>query len=369
MVSNADTVVQSLVEANANTNAPSESNSSSPQLPKRFGWVGLGQMGYPMVTNLRRKLPRDRTLVVYDLDRGACERFVKDWEMDREKEETGAEVGTGVGELRIMGSAKEVTENSDCFISIVPEGSHVKAVYLTPETGALATNTAGKLFIDSSTIDTASSLEVGSAVHASSADPSSPALFFDAPVSGGTLGASKATLNFMVGSSPTNPAFPLVRSICSLMGASVQPIGGPSLGLAAKLSNNYLSGLSALATAEAMNLGMRLGIDPHVLKNVFEASSGSNYTNSKYNPVPGVCPEAPSSHGYEGGFKTQLMKKDMTLAVKAAGEVGARLILGNVGLGAYSEASEDPRFRDKDCRVMYRWLDGLEPRSKTGQSE
>ncbi|KAK7472431.1 hypothetical protein VKT23_000546 [Stygiomarasmius scandens] len=247
--------------------------ATSHGLPRRFGWVGLGQMGYPMVTNLRRKLPKDRSLVIYDLDRSTCERFMKDWMDDTEQGQGG------VGELSIVGNAKEVAENSDCFISIVPEGSHVKAVYLTPEIGALAANTAGKLFIDCSTIDRATSLEVGAAVHASS--PSVPALFFDAPVSGGTLGASKATLTFMVGSSPTNPIFPTLRSIFSLMGNpnAICPIGGPSLGLAAKLSNNYLSGLSALATAEAMNLGMRLGIDPHVLKGVFETSSASNYTN------------------------------------------------------------------------------------------
>jgi len=106
--------------------------TTSHELPRRFGWVGLGQMGYPMVTNLRRKLPKDRSLVIYDLDRSTCERFMKDWMDDTELGQGG------VGELSIVGNAKEVAENSvclhgpflgtsdveqDCFISIVPEGT------------------------------------------------------------------------------------------------------------------------------------------------------------------------------------------------------------------------------------------------------
>jgi 3-hydroxyisobutyrate/3-hydroxypropionate dehydrogenase len=145
------------------------------------------------------------------------------------------------------------------------------------------------------------------------------------------------------------------------MGSSIYPIGGPSLGLAAKLSNNYLSALIALATSEAMNLGIRLGLDPHVLSAYIKESSGSNYTNSKYNPVPGVCPDAAASKGYEGGFKVKLMIKDMSLAIKAAEEVGAKLVLADAGLGAYEAAEEDPRCKDKDSRVVYRWLGGIEP--------
>ena len=83
-------------------------------------------------------------------------------------------------------------------------------------------------------------------------------------------------------------------------------MGGPSLGLAAKLSNNYLSGLIALATSEAMNMGIRLGLDPLVLSRCFQTSSGSSWVNEKVNPVPGVCPEAVTSKGYEGGFKVSV---------------------------------------------------------------
>ena len=136
--------------------------------------------------------------------------------------------------------------------------------------------------------------------------PSKPPCFYDAPVSGGTTGAEKATLTFMVGAAADDPLFPLLKEILSFMGTTVNPCGGPSLGLAAKLSNNYLSGLIALATAEAMNLGMRCGLDPKVLSNCFATSSGGSWVNSTVNPVPGVCPDAVTSRDYQGGFKVIL---------------------------------------------------------------
>lgn len=142
---------------------------------------------------------------------------------------------------------------------------------------------------------------MGDAVKAS--DSFNPPQFYDAPVSGGTPGAEKGILTFMVGASPDDPNFPLLQKLFSYMGTSIYPIGGRSLGLAAKLSNNYLSGMIALATAEAMNLGMRCGIDPKILSECFKTSSGGSWVNSTVNPVPGVCPEAVTSKGYEGGFK------------------------------------------------------------------
>lgn len=183
-------------------------------------------------------------------------------------------------------------------------GTHVRTVYLDSEVGLLAAkDTSGKLFIDCSTIDPATSLAVGKAVSASAPPDRIHPRFYDAPVSGGTAGASKAILTFMVGAALTDPNFPLLKEVFSYMGTSIHALGGPSLGLAAKLSNNYLSGMIALATAEAMNLGMRLGLDPKVLSDCFATSSGGSWVNSTVNPVPGVCPDAVTSQDYEGGFK------------------------------------------------------------------
>lgn len=85
--------------------------------------------------------------------------------------------------------------------------------------------------------------------------------------------------------------------------------------------------------------------------------------------MPGVCPDAVTSHGYRGGFKVQLMRKDVALAVAAAQAAHARLVLGGAALETYEQASADPRCRDLDARVVYRWLGGVEPGVGEGEGE
>ena len=101
-------------------------------------------------------------------------------------------------------------------------------------------------------------------------------------------------------------------------------------------------------------------MDPRLLAKVFSSSTAQSTICDKWNQVPGVVPEAPSSNGYKGGFKVQLMKKDFGLAVEAGRGVGAKMVLGEVGLGGYEEASQDDRCRDLDSRVVFRWLGGDE---------
>lgn len=239
---------------------------------------------------------------------------------------------------------------------MVPEGSHVSSVYFTPEIGILATDLGSKILVDCSTIDTSTSNsvreEIGKRYPAAS--------FYDAPVSGGSLGAAKATLTFMLGASENDKNLELLRNLIVKMGKSLFVCGGPSLGLVAKLCNNYCSGLIAIATSEAMNIGIKSGMDPRILAGVFSTSTAQSTISDKWNPVPGICPEAPASHGYEGGFKVQLMRKDFNLAVETAKNVGAKLALGEVGLETYTGASNDPNCRDKDSRVVYRYLGGDE---------
>lgn len=92
---------------------------------------------------------------------------------------------------------------------MVPEGSHVKSVYLAPETGVLASTLGSKIIIDCSTIDTSTSLLIRDEI----SKQSPKALFYDAPVSGGSLGAAKGTLTFMLGCSASDPNHDLSQRI------------------------------------------------------------------------------------------------------------------------------------------------------------
>lgn len=239
---------------------------------------------------------------------------------------------------------------------MVPEGSHVRSVYLTPATGVIAADLSDKIMIDCSTIDTTTSAAVYRQIRALFPSTS----FYDAPVSGGSLGAAKGALTFMLGCTENDPNFSLLESLLGMMGSSVFPCGGPLLGLTSKLCNNYCSGLIAIATAEAMNMGMKSGMDPRVLASIFRTSTAQSTINDKWNPVPGICPDAPASHGYEGGFKVELMKKDFGLAVEIAQKMGLRLFLGEAGLEAYSQANNDARCRNLDSRVIFRLIGGNE---------
>ena len=96
------------------------------------------------------------------------------------------------------------------------------------------------------------------------------------------------------------------------------------------------------------------------LANIFHTSTAQSSILDDWNPVPGLCPDAPASKGYKGGFRVQLMKKDFGLAVDTANRVGVKLALGQDGLKVYEDASVDPQCKDLDSRVVYRLLGGKE---------
>lgn len=248
---------------------------------------------------------------------------------------------------------------------MVPEGAHVKSVYLDEQSGICSSDISKKLLIDCSTIDTATSVLVKD--HITKQFPT--ASFYDAPVSGGVVGAVKGTIAFFLGCSSQDPNLPRLTQLLQMMGKQIIPCGGPSLGLAAKLSNNYLSGVIAIACSEAMDMGMRSGLDPRVLAKVYAAGTAQNTICDRFNPVPRIHPEAPSSKGYKEGFKVQLMRKDFALAVDMAQKVGSQNVLGQVGLDTYTRASNDPRCRDLDSRVVYRYLGGNEDWESKGGIE
>ncbi|WVQ92741.1 hypothetical protein IAS59_006557 [Cryptococcus gattii] len=219
----------------------------------------------------------------------------------------------------------------------------------------------GTIFIESSTIDIPTSIKVASEVQSRGGS------FIDCPVSGGTSNAEAGSITFMIGAEACDPNLDIVKPILDTMGTNLIACGGPTRGLATKICNNYIAGTIAIATAEGMNLAiMRLGVNPKIFSKVVNVSTGASWVNSHCNPCPGVVPSAPASKGYAPGFRVELMKKDYNLAVDSAKEVGARLVLGPVGLQAYTEASQDPNCVGLDSRVVYRFLGGDELWDKKG---
>lgn len=176
-------------------------------------------------------------------------------------------------------------------------------------------------------------------------------------MSGGVVGATAGTLTFMLGASPDAPGLPeRAENALLLMGKKVWHLGDQGAGLSGKLANNYLLAVANVATAEAMNMGIRCGLDSKVLGQMINSSTGRCWSSEVNNPVPGVVATAPASRDYAGGFGVSLMKKDLRLAVEAAEEAGTPLELASKVQHVYDSTEE--AYRGKDFSVVYQYLQG-----------
>jgi len=274
-----------------------------------IGFIGLGNMGAPMAHNL---LKAGHQLSVFDLNAAAVDNLV------------------GAGALPVDSPTAIAQGNAELIITMLPAAPHVKSVYLG-ENGLIASSRAGVMLIDCSTIDPHSAREVAKAA----AEHGNPML--DAPVSGGTGGAAAGTLTFMVGGSDAD--FDRAQPILAAMGKNIVHCGAAGNGQVAKVANNMLLGISMIGVAEAMALGVALGMDAKTLAGVINTSSGRCWSSDTYNPFPGVLDNVPASRGYSGGFGSDLMLKDLGLATEAAKQVRQPVILGALAQQLYQSFS------------------------------
>ncbi|KAK5418848.1 hypothetical protein LTR06_002599 [Exophiala xenobiotica] len=103
-----------------------------------------------------------------------------------------------------------------------------------------------------------------------------------------------------------------------------------------------------------MNTGLKYGLDPKVLADVINVSSGMCWNSLHMNPVKGVQPGSSAERDFEGGFKTELAKGVMDMTVQLMDDVGAKHVMGNVVTDVYARAVKHPRCADKECRSIYR---------------
>ncbi|GIL41304.1 3-hydroxyisobutyrate dehydrogenase [Roseiterribacter gracilis] len=290
----------------------------------KIAFVGLGNMGLPMAQNL---VKAGHQVIGVDLSPVACEAL----------HAAGGQVAT---------SAAQAADGAELLITMLPAGKHVRSVLLGDD-GALAKLAPDALAIDSSTIDvdTARALhEAASLRHVS---------FIDAPVSGGTVGAQNATLTFMVGGS--DDAVARATPFLQQMGKAVIHAGGPGNGQAAKLCNNMMLGIQMLSVAEGFALADRLGLERQKLFDIASKSSGACWSLTVNCPVPGPVPTSPANRGYEGGFFTELMLKDMRLAQDAGASAGAATPLAAAATQLYALAAQ-AGLAKKDFSSLFEFL-------------
>jgi 3-hydroxyisobutyrate dehydrogenase len=279
--------------------------------------VGLGNMGGPMAANL---VAAGHTVTGYDPVPDAADR------------------GRAAG-VTITASASDAVRAADVVITMLPSGAHVLDCYGGPGGRLVAAARPGTLFVDCSTIDVSSSRAAhelaGAAGHRS----------VDAPVSGGVVGATEATLTFMAGGD--DQAVSDARPVLETMGRRVVACGGPGAGQAAKVCNNLVLGASMIAVSEAFVLGEALGLDHQAFFDVASTASGQCWALTTNCPVPGPVPGSPANRDYRPGFSAGLMLKDLGLAMDAASEHAVDTVLAGTAARLYeAHVAQDGPGRD-----------------------
>jgi len=270
-----------------------------------IGFVGLGNMGLPMVRNLLDAGHEVRGFDLSEVARGALA-------------EAG---GTPVAAL------DEVVAGAEVVVTALPAAAHVRTVYQGDD-GLLARAATGTAFIDCSTIDVATARDV-----IADADAAGN-LMVDSPMSGGVGGAEAGTLTFMVGGSEA--AFAAARPVLEAMGKNIFHAGDAGAGCAAKICNNMMLAIQMIAVSEGFNLAERLGLAADKLYEISSTATARCWSLNDYCPAPGPVPASPANRDYQPGFAAALMLKDLRIAMEAAQGVGAHTPLGAHATQFYS---------------------------------
>jgi 2-hydroxy-3-oxopropionate reductase len=250
------------------------------------GFIGLGIMGRPMASHLQAAGHR---LLLHDVEPVA--------------EELVAAGGV------VCKSGKEVAEESDAVIVMVPDTPHVESV-LFSASGVAEGISKGKIVVDMSSISPLATKEFAKKINARGAD------YLDAPVSGGEVGAKAASLTIMVGG--PEKAFNAMKPLFEKMGKNVTLVGGNGDGQTTKVANQIIVALTIEAVGEALLFASKAGADPALVR---QALMGG-FASSRILEVHG---ERMVKRNFEPGFRIELHQKDLNLALEGARALGLSL--------------------------------------------
>jgi 3-hydroxyisobutyrate dehydrogenase len=292
-----------------------------------IAFIGVGNMGLPMAENLMKS---GKKIKVFDVSKNTIEIAQK----------KNLDVVENLSDL--------VTTDVTTVITMLPEGKHSKEVFLG-ENGIINKVSKDCLLIDCSTIDIQTSKEIGKKATENGIK------MIDAPVSGGVMGAQKATLNIMVGG--TKEAFDLALPLLKIMGKNIFHAGELGSGNGAKICNNMSLGITMIAASESLMLAKRLNIDIKKVHEIMKNASGNSWPISVYPPLPDLIEGTPSNNNYRPGFSAGMMNKDLKLAYECAKSVSADTPLGKAALEIYEKFCKDGN-DDKDFSAISKVIGG-----------
>src|SRR5438874_4956179 len=250
------------------------------------GFIGLGTMGRPMASHLQAAGHR---LFLHDV--GAISHEL-----------------VAAGGI-VCKSGKEVAEQSDVVIMMVPDTPHVQAV-LFGASGVAEGLSKGRIVVDMSSISPLATKEFAKKINVRGAD------YLDAPVSGGEVGAKAASLTIMVGG--PERAFNIVKPLFEKMGKNVTLVGGNGDGQTTKVANQIIVALTIEAVGEALLFASKAGADPALVR---QALMGG-FASSRILEVHG---ERMVKRNFDPGFRIELHQKDLNLALQGARALGLSL--------------------------------------------
>jgi len=269
--------------------------------PSSICVIGLGNMGIPMGSCLLRA---GFKVTGFDLSEAAREKF----------RAAGGEVA---------GTAAAAVKTAEIVITLLPDGKAVRSA-LTALQGELK---PGAIIIEMSSSDPVGTRELGQSYIAAGF------AFIDAPVSGGVRRATDGTLAIMVGGA--SDTIERVENVLSAMGRSIFRTGALGSGHAIKALNNYVSSAGLIAAVEAVRVGEKFGLDPDLMADIFNASSGRNNTTEV------KLKQFIISKKFNAGFPLKLMAKDVRTADDLAHAVGAPAPLADLCADLWDEASKE----------------------------
>ncbi|MBO22985.1 MAG: 3-hydroxyisobutyrate dehydrogenase [Rhodospirillaceae bacterium] len=263
----------------------------------QIGFIGLGNMGGPMVANL---IAAGHSVSAFDISPDAVARAV----------ESGATPAD---------NAAAAANGVEVVITMLPAGTHVRSV-MTEDDAVMDVLGKGALVIDCSTIDVPTARDMIAEAEKRGLE------MIDAPVSGGVGGAGAGTLTFMCGG--TASAFGRAEPVLQAMGKNIFHAGDAGAGQSAKVCNNLMLAIQMIAVSEGFGLAEKLGLNAQKLFDISSTATAQCWAMTSYCPVPGPVPTSPANNDYAAGFTVAMMLKDLKLSQEVASITGANTPLG-----------------------------------------
>jgi 3-hydroxyisobutyrate dehydrogenase len=286
-----------------------------------IGFIGIGVMGAPMASHIAGA---GYTIAIHDIDRTRTERLALEHE-----------------NILVAETPEAVAEVSDIVITMLPSGEYVREVALG-EAGLIEGFRSGGLLLDTSSSEPWITLETARALALKGVD------MVDAPVSGALAGAQAAELVFMVGGEegPVSRILPLLH----VMGKKLFHLGPLGSGHAMKCINNLVTAMTFMATAEGITIGKRYGLDPEVMTDVLNVSTGMSWISQTH------IKQRIISRKFDDPFRLDLMVKDIGIAMGLAGDKGLPLPLSALGQHLWKAAE---RYSGKGGSIsnMVKWVE------------